>query len=71
MNTAIQAHAPLIALIITFPTLGLAANQLTVKATNKLQTAQTSQTLELAAGDLLELGETNLAGIHVQDGSGK
>jgi hypothetical protein len=53
------------------PLAGLAANQLTVKAVNKLDLVRPSQTLELSAKDLEPLGEKELAKIHVKDAAGK
>ncbi len=48
-----------------------AANQITVKATNNLQLARRTQTIELSAKDLASLGETDLHNIHVKDSAGK
>jgi hypothetical protein len=57
--------------IVALPQAGSAANQLTVRAVNKLDLARSSQTLELSAKDLDPLGEKELAKIHVQDAAGK
>jgi hypothetical protein len=57
--------------LAALPVSGLAANQLTVKAVNKLDLARPSQTLELSAKDLEPIGEKELAKIHVQDAAGK
>ena len=48
-----------------------AQTQLTVKASNKLPTSRTSQTIELSAKALSPLGEKDLNKIHVRDSSGK
>ncbi len=47
----------------------LAAQQVTVKAENKLQLARASQTIEISAADLASLGD-DLTRIHVRDASG-
>jgi hypothetical protein len=57
--------------LATLPLSGLTANQLTVKAVNKLGFDRPSQTLELSARDLEPLGEKELAKIHVKDAAGK
>jgi len=57
--------------LAALPATGLATNQLTVKAVNKLSFARHSQTLELSAKDLEPLGEKDLAKIHVSDTAGK
>ena len=48
-----------------------AAKSLTVKATNPLPEARSSQTIELSANDLAPLGQKDLAKIHVRDDAGK
>jgi hypothetical protein len=58
-------------LATTLPGSGIAANLLTVKATNPLPLARASQTIELSAKDLAPLGETDLTKIHVRDATGK
>ena len=60
-----------VVLLVALPALGNAATKLTVKATNKLQFARPSQTIELVAGDLTPLGEKDLAKLHVNDAAGK
>lgn len=47
------------------------AASLTVTASNKLQLARSSQTIELTAAQLAPLGEKNLSKIHVRDAAGK
>lgn len=47
-----------------------AANQITVKATNKLQRARRSETIELSARNLTSLGD-DLTVLHVKDAAGK
>ena len=60
------------ALLAVLPSLGvIAADQLTIKAVNKLQIARASQTIELTATQLAPLGEKNLNKIHVKDAAGK
>jgi hypothetical protein len=60
------------ALLAILPSLGvMAADQLTVKAVNKLPIARASQTIELTAAQLAPLGEKNLNKIHVKDATGK
>jgi pectinesterase len=60
------------ALLALLPSLGvMAADQLTVKAVNKLQIARASQMIELTAAQLAPLGEKNLNKIHVKDAAGK
>ncbi len=56
--------------IATLPLSSLAANQLTVKAVNKLEFARPSQTLELSAKQLGPLGEKDLGKIHVKGAAG-
>jgi hypothetical protein len=57
-------------LLAALPGTGFAAGaQLTVKASNKLQLARPSQTIELSAKDLAPVGEPNR--IHVKDSAGK
>ena len=63
-------YLPLL-LILSLPASCLAAGQLTVKATNKLQISRASQTIELSSKDLAPLDAKNLDLIHVQDSSGK
>lgn len=58
-------------LVAALPTLCPAANQLIVKATNKLQIARASQTLELSLKDLAPLNATNLETVHVKNSAGK
>jgi hypothetical protein len=58
-------------LLCSLPTLCPAATQLTVKATNKLQSPRTSQTIELSAKDLAGLDDKNIETLHVKDSSGK
>ncbi len=50
---------------------GAANSAVTVKATNKLALARSSQTIELSAKDLAPLGEKDLTKIHVKDAAGK
>lgn len=57
--------------LAALPLPGLAVNQLTVKAVNKLSLARPSQTLELSARELEPLGEKELNKIHVQDAAGR
>lgn len=59
------------ALVIAAPLLAQGAEQLSVEASNPLQLARPSQTLELSAADLAPLGETNLQKIHIRDAAGK
>lgn len=58
-------------LAVSLPTLCPAAEQLTVKAANKLQIPRASQTIEISAKDLAPLGAKGLELIHVKDSSGK
>jgi hypothetical protein len=58
-------------LVASLPTLCPAAEQLIVKATNKLQIPRANQTIELSAKDLAPLGAKSLDLIHVKDGTGK
>jgi formylmethanofuran dehydrogenase subunit D len=58
-------------LAVSLPAVSLAAEQLTVKATNKLQIPRASQTIEISGKDLAALGAKNLDLIHVKDSSGK
>ncbi|MBC8096317.1 MAG: DUF4861 family protein [Akkermansiaceae bacterium] len=59
-----------LALFISLPGLCFAADQLTVKAVNKLQIARASQTIELSGKDLAPLTQ-DLGRIHVKDAAGK
>ena len=59
------------ALLAALPMLSPAADSLTLKAVNPLQTARPGQTLELTAAQLAPLGETNLETIHVRDAAGR
>jgi len=60
-----------VALISALPSLCLAAaNQLTIKAVNKLQFARPNQTVELSAEGLAPLGVKDLAQILVKDAAG-
>jgi hypothetical protein len=60
------------ALLALLPSLGvMAADQLTVKAVNKLQIARASQTIELTAAQLAPLDAKSLNTIHVKDSSGR
>jgi Domain of unknown function (DUF4861) len=61
----------LLATIMALPLYCAAAGQLTIKATNKLPSPRSSQTIELTAKDLAPLGEKDLEKIHVQDATGK
>jgi hypothetical protein len=47
-----------------------ATSQLVVTGLNKLSFAQTNQTIELTAAQLMPVGEKNLAKIHVRDAAG-
>jgi hypothetical protein len=58
-------------LIILLPTLASAAEQLSVKAANKLQIPRASQTIEISGKDLEPLGAKGLNFIHVKDSNGK
>lgn len=58
-------------LAVSLPVLCPAAEQLTVKATNKLQIPRASQTIEISSNDLAPLGAKGLELIHVKDSSGK
>src|ERR1700748_3808859 len=57
-------------LLCSLPTFCPAATQLTVKATNKLQSPRASQTIELSAKDLASLDAKNIELLHVKDSSG-
>jgi hypothetical protein len=63
-------RTPVIALLAVLPMVSPAAESLTVKAVNPLQTSRASQTIELTAAQLARLGETNLEKIHVRDAAG-
>lgn len=58
-------------LIVSLPTLAPAADQVIVKATNKLQAPRASQTIEVSGKDLEPLGARSLNMIHVKDSDGK
>jgi hypothetical protein len=61
-----------IAVLAAFPPTGAAgANQLLVRAVNKLQIARPNQTIELPATQLAPIGEKDLNRIHVKDAGGK
>ena len=61
-----------IVLLASLPAFCLAAtNELTVKTVNNLDTARSSQTIELSARQLAPLGENDLRKIHVKDATGK
>ena len=60
----------IVALVAVLPTLCFGAEQLTVKAANKLPFARPSQTIELSAKDVASLG-VELNKIHVKDATGK
>jgi hypothetical protein len=67
-----QSAEKLLSFLLVIPTLAAAAGSpLTIKATNKLQLARPSQTIELTAKDLASLGEANLQRIHIKDANGK
>jgi len=57
-------------LFLLMPGFCPAAAQLTVKATNRLQTPRASQTIELSAKDLAGLDSKNIETLHVKDSSG-
>jgi Domain of unknown function (DUF4861) len=63
-------RTPVIVLLAVLPMVSPAADSLTVKAVNPLQTSRASQTIELTAAQLAPLGETNLEKIHVRDATG-
>lgn len=58
-------------LIVSLPTFSRAADQVIVKATNKLQIPRASQTIEVSGKDLEPLGAKGLNMIHVKDRDGK
>lgn len=58
-------------LAAALPVVCPAANQLTVRATNKLQLARPNQTIELSLKDLAGLNPTNLETLHVKNSAGK
>src|ERR1022692_2185478 len=58
-------------LLVALPAFCLGANQLSIKAVNKLQTVRPNQTMEISAKDLASLGESNLEKIHVRDAAGR
>jgi Domain of unknown function (DUF4861) len=60
-----------LSLLAALPAFCFGADQLTIKAVNKLQIARPSQTIEISAQDLAPLGESNLEKIHVKDTAGK
>jgi hypothetical protein len=60
-----------LSLLAALPALCSGADQLTVKAVNKLPIARPSQTIEISAKDLAPLGESNLEKIHVKDAAGR
>ena len=62
---------PLVVFAFTIPATCGAANQLVVRAANKLPIARPNQTIELSAETLSPLGENNLHKIHVRDSQGK
>jgi hypothetical protein len=58
-------------LVALIPALSIAAPpQLRIKAANKLPIERKSQTIELSKKDLLQLGETDLTRIHIQNSTG-
>ena len=61
----------LAALLSALPSLGCAANALTITVINELPLARASETIELSANDLSALGAVDLAKIHITDASGK
>ncbi|HMP81395.1 MAG TPA: DUF4861 family protein [Verrucomicrobiota bacterium] len=67
MNTI--HRLPVLLAAVALPALCSAA-QLTVTAVNKLQTARSSQTIELSAAQLAPLGARELNTIHVKDAAG-
>ncbi len=60
-----------VALIGAWPASCPAASQLVIKATNKLQLARPSQTIELSSKQLQPLGAKSLNTVHVKDEAGK
>jgi hypothetical protein len=60
-----------VALAFALSNLTFGQGQLTVKATNKMATARSNQTIEIAGSDLAPLGEKDLNKIHVSDSFGK
>lgn len=58
-------------LILSLPVFSHAADQVIVKATNKLQIPRESQTIEISGKDLAPLGAKGLNMIHVKDSDGK
>src|SRR5947209_8188251 len=61
-----------LALMFASPALcAAAANQITVRAVNRLHVSRPGQTIELSGRDLAALGEQDLTKIHVRDSSGK
>jgi hypothetical protein len=60
-----------LAALVTLPSLGFAASQLTITAVNQLPLTRASQTLELSAKQLEPLGEKDFTKLHVRDAAGK
>lgn len=58
-------------LLSALPSLGCAANALTIAVVNELQLSRANETIELSAKDLAALGATDLAKVHITDASGK
>jgi hypothetical protein len=63
--------ARLAALLAALPSLGCAANAITITVVNELPLARANETIELSAKDLSALGANDLVKIHVADAMGK
>jgi hypothetical protein len=61
----------LAALLAALPSLGCAADALTITVVNELPLARANETIELSAKELAPLGASDVAKIHVTDATGK